>query len=456
MEHRGDGPTSRERAAHEALKLIESLGAEDGVNILLMDSALSTCFASFSTDHAKARRFLGRLPPGLGRADINLANAAAARLLQKKLSRPEVYYLSDFQRKNWANAAFTALPPAARLFFVDVGPTHRDNRAILDARLSQAQVLAGDTVPLEVTVGNYSAEAFTGRVSVTVDKRYSFDQVMDIAPWSEAKTTVPLSPGGPGIHLCEVTLPPDALEYDNHYCLSLSVQDKEEVLIVTDGNGDAKSGAFFLKTALNPFENEAGSLLPRVIGSKTLTPNRLAGVHRVFFTQLDRLSPEAGATVANFLFQGGGLIYFLDGAADAQNLAVIETAIGPNTLPLQISRHHTATNVVSGAQQVVRGDFKSRYLKLFRGDSRQNLALLEFYDYYQASATGAGSVLLAYADESPAMGALHHGQGTLLLLNFSAGELSSNLARQRLFPAWMQDLVKAVCQRPPARRLHRG
>src|ERR1019366_4503762 len=76
----------------------------------------------------------------------------------------------------------------------------------------------------------------------------------------------------------------------------------------------------------------------------------------------------------------------------------------------------------------------------------------EFYDYYQASATSAGGVLLAYGDESPAMAAVHHGLGTMLLLNFSASEFSSNLARQRLFPAWMQELVKAVSadEPPPA------
>ena len=52
------------------------------------------------------------------------------------------------------------LPPAAKLFFVDVGPTRRDNRAILDAQPSQTEMLAGDTVPLEVSVGNFAAEPF--------------------------------------------------------------------------------------------------------------------------------------------------------------------------------------------------------------------------------------------------------------------------------------------------------
>jgi hypothetical protein len=452
MEHKGDGPTSRERAAHEALKLIESLAAGDLVNVLLMDANLSTCFVEFSKDHAEAKRFLNRLGPGFARADVNRANTAAARLLPKNAARLEVYYLSDFQRKNWANANFTMLPPAAKLFFVDVGPTHRDNRAILDARISQTEVLAGDTVMLEVTLGNYADAPFTGRVTVSVDQKFSFDQEVSIAPWSEGKAVVPVSAGGPGVHLCEVRLPPDALEYDNRFCLALAVQEKEEVLIVTDGPEDHKNGAYFIKTALNPFENEAGSLLPRVVSSHELSPSRFAGVHKMFFTQLDRLSPETCAATATFLAQGGGLIYFLDGPADAENLLALERALTPDLMPMRLTQRRTPTNVVSGAQQVVRGDFKSRYLKLFAGAARQNLGLLEFYDYYQASASSAGGVLLAYGDESPAMASLHHGMGTLLLLNFSANELSSNLARQRLFPAWMQELVKVISvnEPPPA------
>jgi hypothetical protein len=452
MEHKGDGPSSRERAVHEAGQLIDSLGPEDTVNVLLMDPALNTCFVSFSKDTAEAKRFLNQLKPGLGRADINLANATAARLIPPTAMRPEVYYLSDFGRKKWADANFTQLPPAAKLFFVDVGPMHRDNRAILDARPSATEMLAGDTVPLEVTIGNFSPEAFDGRVTVTLDKQFTFDREVSAAPWSEEKITVPVSVGGPGAHLCEVRLPADALEYDNHFFLTLSVLEKQEVLIVSDGADDRRSGAYYLKTALNPFEHEAGSLLPRIISSGDLSSSRLAGVQKMFFVQVNHLSPEAADAVARFIFRGGGLIYFLDGPADAENLAALEKAIGPETMPMRLARRNVATNVTAGAQQVVRGDFKSPYLKLFQGDARQDLALLEFYDYYQAGATGAGNVLLAYGDESPAMASLHYGLGTLLLLNFSVGEFSSNLARQRIFPAWMQDLIKAIStdEPPPA------
>ncbi len=452
MEHKGDGPTSRERAIHEAVKLVDSLGPEDVVNILLMEPNLNQCFVSFSKDTDAAKRFLNQLKPGLGRADVNQANAVAARLFAQTSTRPEIYYLSDFARKKWANVNFTALPAAAKLFFVDAGPARRDNRAILDARLSQTELLAGDTVPLVVTVGNFAAEPFNGRVTATLDQRFSFDQEVAIAPWSQEKVTVPVSVGGPGVHQCEVRLPSDALEYDNHFFLTLAVQEKEEVLIVTDEPDGRKSGAYYLKTALNPFANDAGSLLPRVISSGELSPARLAGVQKIFFTQVNRLSSEAGAAVAKSVFQGAGLVYFLDGPADADNLAALEKITGPGTLPLRLARRNLATNVTAGAQQIVRGDFKSPYLKLFQGGARQDLALLEFYDYYQAGATGAGGVLLQYGDESPAMAALHHGLGTVLLLNFSAGEFSSNLARQRIFPAWMQDLVKTLdtAEPPPS------
>ena len=88
MEHKGDGPTSRERAVHEAVKLIDSLGPDDSVNVLLMDPNPTTCFVSFSKDHAEAKRFLNQLKPGLGRADVNLASAAAARLFPATAGAP--------------------------------------------------------------------------------------------------------------------------------------------------------------------------------------------------------------------------------------------------------------------------------------------------------------------------------------------------------------------------------
>ena len=449
LEHRGEGGTARERAVQEAGRLVDSLAAEDGVNVVLLEQTPSSAFPEFSRQHGEAKHWLERLPPGRARADLVPTTALVGRLLEAAPSRPEVYFISDFQRKNWSAADFTSLPAGTRVFFVDVAARQRSNRAILAARPLVNTVLAGDTVPLEVTIGNFSDEPFSGRVMVTVDRQLTLEGEAEVSPWSEGKLIVPLPVGGPGVHLVEARLPADALEADNTFRLTVPVLEKEEVLIVTDGPSDPRSAVHFLRTALNPYEDLRGSLLPRVVPSADLTASRLAGVRKLILTQLPLLTSEQAKVLAGAMFQGAGVIYFLDGAADAGNLVELEKAMASGALPLKLAQRHSATNLTSGLQQIARGDFKSPYLNLFRGASRADLGLLEFYDYWQASATGQEGVLLVYGDESPALAVAGHGLGTLLLLNFSAGELSSNLARQRLFPAWVQELVKSVSSDEP-------
>ncbi len=439
MEHQDGGVSARQRAVAEAGKILGTLGPDDAVNVVLAGQTPVACFNESSKNHAEARRFIEGQKPGLGRADFSLANATAARLLAKTTPLTEIYYLSDFQRKTWAAVDFTPLPDKARIFFVDAAPGARGNHALLGASINQSQVLAGDTVTVEVEVGNFAAQPLDAPMKVVIDQRVSFEKSVSVPAWSSAKITLPVPPGGPGLHLCEITLPPDDLVQDDRICLTIPVLEKEGILIVTDTPDPDKDAALFLRTALNPYEDLAGSLLPEQVRAADLTPARLASVKKVFLTRAGKLDDEAIKRLADFIFHGGGVVWFLDGEADAGNLAALEKA---SPLPIKLAGRRVAKNVGADALQIIRGDFKSKFLRLFAGARRQNLALLEFYDLNNASATGAGHVLLTYTDGTPAMAQLNHGLGTLLLMNFSAGELSSNLARQRLFPAWMQEIVK--------------
>lgn len=448
MEHKGGGVSSRQRAETEADKILATLGSDDTVNVITAGQAAKSCFFELSRNHNEAKRFVTELKAGLARADFTQANKLAARLLAKDASRPEIYYLSDFQRRNWANVDFTSLPPHARLFFVDVAPPKPDNRAILGASINQSQVLAGDTVTLEIEVGNFRDQPMQEPLKVVLDARTSFEKEVSVAPWSTAKVTLPVPPGGPGLHLCEISLAPDDLALDDHYFLSIPVMEKEGILIVSDVPDPEKDAVLFLKTALNPYENLAGSLLPEHVSAAGVTSAKLAAVRKIFFTRAGRLNESAAKLVADFIFHGGGVVYFLDGENDAANLAALEKAVAA-PLPLKLGNRRVAKNVGTGAQQIIKGDFKSRYLRLFRGANRQNLALLEFYDLYDAGSTGAGNVLLTYADDTPAMASLNHGLGTMIFLNFSVSEFSSNLARQRIFPAWMQEIVKNITSDEP-------
>lgn len=448
MEQQNGGLSARQRASTEADKILSTLGPDDSVNVFLVGAAPTSCFFEFSKQTGEARRFVQNTKPGYTHADFTQANTLAGRLLGQDAQDVEIYYLSDFQRKNWANVNFTPLPPAARFFFVDAGAESRGNYAILGAAFNQSQVLADDTVTLEVEVGNYRPEPLREPLRIVLDSRASFEKEVNVAPWSTTKVTVPIPAGGPGLHLCELGLPPDALNADNRAFLTLPVVEKEGVLIVADAPDPNKDAVLYLRTALNPYENLAGSLLPEQSSINALTPDKLASARKVFFTRAGRMDDAAAKLVADFVFHGGGVVYFIDGEHDSENLAALERAVG-SPLQLKIGRKRVAQNVNTGAQQILKGDFKSKFLRLFRGTHRQNLALLEFYDVHDASATGAGPILLTYADDTPAMAQLNHGLGTLLLMNFSVSEFSSNLARQRIFPAWMQELVKNLASDEP-------
>lgn len=438
MEHLHGGVSARQRAIGEAEKILGTLAAEDAVNILLVGQNPVACFADLSKNHAEARRYLAALQPGLTRADFSLANASAARLLGRNPAA-EIYYLSDFQRKTWAAVDFTALPQRARIFFVDAAPGTRGNHAILSASISQSQILAGDTISIEVEIGNFAPDPLDAPLKITLDQRLSFEKTIAVPAWSSAKFTIPVPPGSPGLHLCDITLPPDDLPQDDRHCLTLPVIEKENILIISDAPDPAKDSTLFLRTALNPYDQLAGSLLPETIKSSQLNPARLAAVKKIFLTRTVALPKPALKQLADFLFHGGSIVWFLDGDGDTGNLQNL-THDAP--VPLRLSGKRYADNLATDAQQILRGDFKSKYLRLFAGPRRQNLALLEFYDINNAAPTGTGQILLTYTDGTPAMAQLDHGLGTLLLMNFSPGELSSNLARQRLFPAWMQELVK--------------
>ena len=450
MEYTEAGVTARRRAVIEAEKILATLSGEDQVNVISVGATPVACFDDFAANLPEARRFINALPASATRADYTAANLAAARLLARGEGRAELYYLSDFQRRNWAQVDFQPVSEKARLFFVDVAAPEAANHGILGVALGQARALAGDQVPIEVTVGNFSPEPFSGVVTVRVDRRHQVEQPVVVAPWSSARVTIPAPAGAPGLHLCDVSLPADNLAVDDSWVLVLSVAEKEEILTVSEQGDAAKPPVRFLHTALNPFPGQAGSLLPRHVVSGKLDAAALAGAGKVFLTGCGPLDAQACEALAAFLFRGGGVVWFLDDADDADTLRRLQASLGSTKLPLDVGPLRQTANVSSGARQIATGEFKSPLLRLFRGTLRQDLALLEIYDFHVASATGAGKVLLRFDDETPAMAAVEHGLGTLVLMNFSVNELSSNLARQRIFPAWVQELVKRLdASEPP-------
>jgi hypothetical protein len=443
MTHADGGTTALSRAKGEARRLLESLDPADRFNVIRVDASPSAAFVEFSTLRDAAMAFLDDSPAPVGTADFHAANQLAAELARDQKGALDVYYFSDFQRGNWADVAFSSLPPEARLFFVSAtGEKQRGNRAVTGIKLAEGAVIAGGEIELSIRVANHSSNPWSGKIEAGFGPAYLREREVMLAPWSEtdAPLVVPVPAGG--LQKLTVTLPPDDLPLDDSRNLVVQVREREEVVLLTgpEAGGDSPAPSLFLRTAVDPYGGEKGVYRPRPLEPGALTPAALSASSRLIASRLPLLGDEQAGTLAAFLRGGGGMVLFLDGEADRANLDKLSGLLG-EPLPLRLTEKLGSENLPGGAMQVASGDFRSRFLKLFEGERRQNLALLEFYDLYHAMPTGTGRTLLSYADGTPALTESQIGLGTLLIGNFSVAEASSNLARQRLFPAWIHEML---------------
>ncbi len=414
-----------------------------------MGRGTRTCFTGWSSNQAAARGWLTGLGPGYERADFHKAAETAAALMRDASTPPEIYFISDFQRTNWSDTSFAGLPPSARVFFVTVGDKDkpRENRAITQVEVTSGAILAGGEVSLQIQAANYTATPLDEPVETVVDGRESYESRVTAAPWSVQRLNVTIHAPSPGWHQVAVRFKKaDSLPFDDAFYLPLQVTEKEEVAIVTQDITAASKGALtmrFLEAAINPYADARGSMMPRRVDATKLQPADLAATTKVVITRAGKLSDVQVRSLADYLKSGGGALYFLDGENDQQNLdALREFTAQAESVPLKLSARTIVDNgSPDSASQIARGQFDSRYLRLFRGAAREQLAQLSFYEHWNATPVERASVILGYADGTPAMAVGHPGLGTLLLCNFSVAEIASNIARQRLFPAWIQELV---------------
>ena len=144
------GGSASSRARVEVKRLLDSLDADDRFNLIRVDHVPTAAFTSFSTHAAAALKFLDDSQPPLTRADFRAANQLATELAQQTKGTPDIYYFSDFQRRDWADVNFDNLLAGARLFFVSAtADPQRSNRSIDSLGIGQGAVIAGGEVEVK-------------------------------------------------------------------------------------------------------------------------------------------------------------------------------------------------------------------------------------------------------------------------------------------------------------------
>lgn len=444
MNYNGGGISSGQRANIELEKIIDSLDSSDLVNLVTLEKVPRLCFRQLNDNHSELLSFARSLKPGITSADVSRAISMASSQIKKSdAPRKEIFFISDFQRSNWGRADFTNIPQDSRLFFVDVSSKISNNKAILSASVLNSTVIAGDDITLDIKLANFSDEKYEDRLELSLNSGNEFYQEFKIAPWSIISTKVTIPVPAKGIHELKLSLKPDDLPHDNSFFVSLNALDKEEVLIVTDEEESPAEANFFLSSALNPYSEGKGSLMPRKITTENLSPIHLAVSSKIFISGIQRLSPDKARILVDFMSRGGSILYYMDGVYDADNLKILEKEM-PSEMPFHAGSKQNSKNIPGGSIKIRSGSFNSKFLKLFAGRQKNQLAAVDFYEYYHTRATGQGKILLKFAEGTPAMGSCRIGLGQLLICNFSLREMGSNLAGKRLFPAWVHELNRQL------------
>ncbi|NNE91684.1 MAG: VWA domain-containing protein, partial [Verrucomicrobiales bacterium] len=354
----GSGTSAARSALVEIGKVLETLGGDDRVNAILAGAEATPLLPDFTPGHDQIRAMLTALPPSYARTDVTKAVALAESMIDGKSEEgAEIYFFSDFQRSNWGVASFDGFPETARLFFVDATDGRdRPNTALVSVEPSATRVAAGDVVTLDITAANWSPDPVTLPIEAIVSGAGSVGGEIALGPESTGRLLLEFTAPEEGLHAVEIRTPDDGLPADNRQFLSLEVRAREDVLIVSDADPE-QGGAVFVEAALNPYDGGSGIFAPRILPSGAVTPAMLASTQKVVLTGVTQLSPEFVERIVAFLETGGGLVYFVDGDHDQENLVALDKASSRGVAPFHVAGKLTTENFGGDPQKIAKGNF---------------------------------------------------------------------------------------------------
>ena len=439
MQYEKGGITPFSKGIIEAEKIIDAATGADLVNIVNVGMIPMPLENESTNQLLNLKTRLRNLKPRLGTADFTAAIAWALVHYQAKSNQKELYVISDFQRQTWGKVKLPHFE--GKCFYVNVGYEKGENIAVLNASFENSLLIKDEDINLEATLCNYSDREKTVPVSIHINNIKVVSQDVTLTPWSTTQKTFNFNIKKGGNYSGVISVPDDYLKADNQFYFTINIKDKERVLIISDEENSQNNSAYFLMKALNPYGAKEGNYYPEIKSLTSLNPVNLTGIRKLFLTRVGSFSPDQHLYIKQFILNGGSIVYFLDGSSDAENLKALETVFDNTVLPARISIRQSGSAQGTGARKFLKGDFKSPFLKIFDGPNREKLNQLKFYDYYLSATNQEKGVLLFYDDNSPALFFENYGQGKIIFCNFSVNELESNLARQEVFPVWMQEIA---------------
>ena len=429
MGYRLGGRTLFDRARADALEALASLGPDEPALALVCGTAPPVAEAP-SFDRAQVRRVLESAEATAGHSDLGACVATAIQALgaseaQASLGK-RLVVATDLAASAWR---LDVPPPPVRS---TAGPV-RPEVAVLDAArgapLPNAAVTSLEAEPdpavgprgyrFSASIADWSGQARSElpvqlRVGIGAEARTAVRAFAELPAGGSVRKTLAHAFAAGGPVAVSVSLPEDALPYDDARTLALFVPREVRVLVVDGAPSPIKyrDEAYFVETAL---ASPGSPVRPRLVDADALADEDLSRYDVVFLLNVRSVGAKLGE-LQRFVGGGGGLLVSLGDQIDPETH---EKEL-PGLLPVPLHVVKTAAERgAAGAQgraaRLGEVAFDHPALSVFTGEAREGLLGSRFFRYALAKPGSEARVLAAFDDGAPALVEGRRGRGRVLL-----------------------------------------
>ncbi len=323
------GLSRMDRVKQEIGSLLESLSRRDEV-MLIRTSRIDSPPAS--TGSQDALRALRSLRADFGPVDLGrMVQAAVEAADQAAHAQRRIIVASDFQTHVVSDAAVASLTrlasrleekpirPAISFWNLGTASDSLENLIVESIDVESPAVVKGRTASFSVELRNASDQPVRDlRLVWSIDDQSLTPSLVSIQPRSTITHRINQAIDEVGVHQLSVSIEQgDALVEDNRRSIGVDVIREIRVLLV---NGDPSRQPLqgetdFLAIALSPFAF-GGEDQPDAVRTQVVTPDQVERLIQsdrpdvVVLANVPDLASSAKAMLAQFVFNGGGIIVF--------------------------------------------------------------------------------------------------------------------------------------------------
>lgn len=445
--------TLLERAIDRADELLQRLGRESNVAVVMASAPPRALLPELSGDRERLRELLAEArEAGATERVTDAAGAlrmAEALLTTSALPERRILVLTDLQASSWGELTrpwALETPPAVEILDVGAadgggGAWDRVNAGITDVVVERALDVSPKHARVSVEVAAFGAP-FDGVVTVRVAGR-TMKASLRVPAGEREKAPFLLKLDSAEAMGGEASLPGDALPGDDVRRFTVDFLQSVSVLIV-DGAPRSipyKDEVYFIERALRAAAEDQARLSFVTMRTDEVTPQQLSQVDVVVLANVLELRPDATAALRQAVRGGAGLLITAgDNATTTWNERLGELLpLAVRDVKPVVKRGEAGADVKALAVDTV--DLEHPAMRAFRNLPGASLYSARFYTYLLLDGAGDARVIARYTNGAPLLVEQTVGAGRTMLLTTTIDRDWSDLAIRSSFLPLVQQLV---------------